>query len=147
MHQRWCSIKPTLPRQQTRLLLSEDPPASPSADGRGCKARQNAVKVQSRPRLLPFAQQKTLYLEGFCEYRYRDSNCVANPVTPVFIGFLGPISPAGGSWGQAETGHAAPKMPPALPPVSRPDSSRPETPVEVLLEARLRQEPHDSRAA
>jgi hypothetical protein len=50
-------------------------------------------------------------------YRYRDSNCVANPVTPVFIGVFGPISPVGGSWGQPETGHAAPKMPPALPPV------------------------------
>ena len=45
---------------------------------------------------------------GVLKYRYRDSNSVAKPVTPVFIGFLGPISPAEGSWGQPETGHAAP---------------------------------------
>ena len=64
---------------------------------------------------------------GGPQYRYRDSNCVAHPITPVFIGFLRPISPAGGSWGQPETGHAAPKMPPVLPPVSGGISSRPGT--------------------
>ena len=70
---------------------------------------------------------------GVLKYRYRDSNCVAHPVSPVFIGVFGSISPVGGCWGQPETGHAAPKMPPVLPPVSRPDLRRPETHVEALL--------------
>ena len=56
---------------------------------------------------------------GVLKYRYRDSNCVARPAIPVFIRVFASVSPAGGSWGQPETGHAAPKMPPVLSPVSR----------------------------
>jgi hypothetical protein len=55
-------------------------------------------------------------LRGVSEYRYRDSNCVAHPVTPVFIGVFGSILPAGGSWGQPETGHAAPQNAPSFAP-------------------------------
>ncbi len=70
------------------------------------------------PRLDRAASRFCGDLKDFCEYRYRDSNCVAHPVTPVFIGVFGFVSPAGGGWGQPGTGHAAPKMPLVLPPVS-----------------------------
>ena len=52
---------------------------------------------------------------GDSEYRYRDSNCVAHPATPVFIRGFGSISPAGGAGGSLKPHTLPPKMPPALP--------------------------------
>jgi hypothetical protein len=70
---------------------------------------------------------------GVLKYRYRDSNCVANTVVPVFTRDSGLISPAGGRWGRPETGHGAPSFAPSLGARFKP---RPAT-VEVRMVPRL----------
>lgn len=77
------------------------------------------------PRCQPFSP----YVLAFCRYRYRDSSCVANPVTPVSIGDSGSISPAGGSLKPV-------MVPPKCPQFQGPIRARHETCVELLVEGR-----------
>ena len=61
--------------------------------------------------------EKTPESMGVLKYRYRDSNCVANPVTPVFIGFFGLFArwgQLGAAWNRSPCPQNAPSFAPSF---------------------------------